>query len=271
MKNIDIFTALATTSPAYADYLAENLIGLSSGKNLIRFWSICNQKFDYPVPPTVYWENMGFVDTPEGITNSHTHALSLNCIANFIPADSDVVIVVDCDVAVLQHNWDELIVNELQNTHCIGTPKHKGTLSVYFTAFRSEVYRKIHPNFLPGDNKEIAAKWHTISNDKESQYLGIKKGEKIVLDTGWRVAKQLAKKGYTFKLFEYVYSDKGVPKYLYKHKGNPFVTHFGGSHKKAFSSDLCKQWKGYVEGVIKKNKKKRFFYLDNTKIDIIRP
>lgn len=243
--NIDVFTCLAPTSVPFAENLKANLEELKSDTNAIRYHTLGNDKFgELRVPGWVHEGNVN-VDLPP----SASHASALNQIVNHIPQDSDYVVIADCDVMILQKDWDTQMIEVIEKNEvgCLGTPKFCGVLSVYFTMYKADVFRKIQPNFMPGNETTISVPWYTLTDETEAMYYGMKVGDKLVQDTGWRVPAQLFKAGIPYIMFKYCQLN-GNPLNLifnYKFKNGLFITHFSGSHKHEFSSPECQQW---VEG-----------------------
>ena len=250
MKIIDVYTCLAANSEMYALHLHYNLELLKSNENYIRYWTIGNDRFNSK--PIHGWTHLGNVSTK--LPPSSSHASALNDIINHVPDDSDCIIVVDCDVAVLQVNWDNTIIEQMEEFDCVGTPKFCDVLSVYFTCFKTKVFRDIKPDFRPGNITTWSVPWHTITDPVEADYYMMEVGDRIVQDTGWRVSRQLREKGYTYKKIEYIQDDTNALGLLFKYylDGELFVSHMSGSWKTDYGEQRCALWRVGVRSYTKK-------------------
>lgn len=239
---IQIFTCLTHNSTEFANFLKKNLEETSSKKNQITFFAIVDQNF---VSKNSEWQIIDRVETPHGLFDGYgakNHSIMLNKIINHIKDETDIVIICDCDVAVLQKNWDAVITSFHEKYDALITPKFSGKSSVYFTSFKKDVYLKIKPDFTPGV--------------EENNF----KVKTIFEDTGYKVQEQL--KDYKFIFYDLVGFNKTDPSkykshkdfhYLYKLNGKNFLTHFGGSHKKDFKSVGVENWVNNISLELNKN------------------
>jgi len=252
MKIVDIYTCLAANSKPYATHLYYILELLKSGENHIRYWTIGNDKFKST--PINNWTHLGNVNTD--LPPSASHASALNSIIDNIPGNSDFIIVADCDVAVLQKNWDNTMIAQMDKFDCVGTPKFCHVLSVYFTMFKTAVFRDIVPNFMPGNINTRSVPWHTIEDQIEADYYMMEVGDRIVQDTGWRIPRQLREKGYNYKMIEYVQDDTNALGLLFTYylDGVIFVSHMSGSYKTDHGDMRCALWRQGVKSFVKKHK-----------------
>jgi|GEM_PF-3432055 hypothetical protein len=249
---IEIYTCLAPTSVPFAENLKRNLEQLKSGRHTLLYRTIGNDKFGpLRVEGWDHKENVN-VDLPP----SASHATALNQIVNHIEDDTTYVVVADCDIMILQRDWDERLIGCLlkNNVDCVGTPKFCGVLSVYFTLYKAEVFKAIRPNFMPGNETTISVPWYTLTDPREAACYGMVVGDKLVQDTGWRVPRQLVEAGCTYKLLEYYQNHQATDNLVFNYLLNKklFVTHFSGSHKRPFEGAVCRRW---VEGANTYNQK----------------
>jgi len=191
--NVDFITFITRNSSDYAEYLKFTAEERLSGKHNINWKCI---------------ESVGAERLPEGYEcvakscdadhNSKKHAEAMNLALNYI--ESDYVIFIDSDVAILYHGWDDVIVNKLNKYNCFGgaygESKDKFNISRYkkfptvnFFAFRADILDKVKLDFYPFKdikNKEPIFRYN-ISNKKESKIFGIKRGKLFTCDTGWKL------------------------------------------------------------------------------------
>lgn len=228
--NIDIFTCLTSNSLSYANFLYENLISTYDKCDNLRFHAISDNTFSekseiWKIEETVKQSYIGA---------SANHASMLNKIINYIPEDSDILIIADCDVAILQKNWNIIMKNMLETYDVLITPKFSGASAVFLITFKSKIFKKVNPNFMPG----------TIQNDY--------KVTTSILDTGHLLDDE-------FKLYEkfyykYIEDFNEMFKYTYLIDDSPFITHLSGSHKKLYSGAAVQIWiKNIIDFLKNKN------------------
>ncbi|MDD3962365.1 MAG: hypothetical protein PHT77_10960 [Bacteroidales bacterium] len=247
--NIDIFTCLTFNSGPYATHLKDNLESLKSNKNTIRYWSIGNEVLNsLPADGWVHLGNVRHQAPP-----SASHAAALNDIINHIPEDSDFVVIADCDIAILQKDWDELMIRFFRDVDIISTPKFCHVFSVYFTWFTAKSFRTIRPDFMPGNKTTVSVAWTTVKTKEESVIYQLPVGARIVQDTGWNVPRQIYKHGLKYKLLPYYQDNNNMYHLIFNYLLNDklFVTHFSGSHKRGFDSPACIAWRNGVAEWIK--------------------
>lgn len=228
---IQIFTCLTHNSINYAEFLKENLINSSSKQNNLIFSAMVDDKFN---SEKCSWDIKEVVKTPYDLFKGYgarNHSVMLNKIINHIDKDTDIIVICDCDVAILKKNWDLTLINLHKKYDSLITPKFSGRSSVYFTSFTKKTYMDIVPNYTPGT--------------KESDY----KVTTIYEDTGYQLQDQLVNNKVFFYNLEGFdgkeYKIEGTNRdlhYLYKIGDVNFITHFGGSHKKDFESKTVKNW-----------------------------
>ena len=135
--------------------------------------------------------------------NSLSHGTAVNLIQNHI--ESEYVVAVDADVAVVYPGWDEVIVNELNNYDCFGgdyehVSKYLGFPTVYLFSFRRHILNKVRLDFRPKitEGKESPYRY-TIKDAKEAKHFGKKVGDMIKCDTGWRLPLIIKGAGFSSK------------------------------------------------------------------------
>lgn len=236
---IQIFTCLTHNSVFYSEFLKKNLTENASNKDNLIFSAIVDDKF---IGETS-WDIVEKVKTPHKLFvgyGAKNHSTMLNKIINNIDDKADIIVVCDCDVAVLKKDWDLIIINLHKKYDALITPKFSGKSSVYFTSITKNVFKEIIPDFRPGNEK----------NDY--------KVTTIYEDTGYKLEDQLKHKkmffydleGFNGKEYKRKENNKNLH-YLYKIGNQNFITHFGGSHKKDFDSDDVKIWLNQIKKELK--------------------
>ncbi len=228
--NIDIFTCLTENSLPYANFLYKNLISTYDNSDNLRFHAIADDKF---IKSSKYWKIENIVNN--SYTNaSANHASMLNIIINYIPDDSDILIITDCDVAILQKNWNTTMKNLLNTYDVLIAPKFSGASAVFLLTFKTDIYKKVNPNFMPGT--------------KQNGY----KVTTAMLDTGYLLDEEfsLYNKFY-YKYVENYQSNESFFSYGYLLNEKLFLTHLSGSHKKPFQGSLSQNWIKNIKNYLK--------------------
>ena len=193
--NIDIFTFIGPNSADYADYLKYTCDCFLSKKHSINWKCI---------------ESVGAEKLPSGYKcvaksgdvghNSMNHGIAINLALNYI--ESEYVVFIDADMAIVHPNWDDIIIKELNKNDCFGvsyshSTKYRNFPTVYLFGFRSHILDKVKldftPKVKPGVDKPLRHKVTKI----EAPLLGMKPGSLLKCDTGWQLP--LVVKGAGFK------------------------------------------------------------------------
>ena len=183
--DIDFFTFIGPNSADYADYLKYTCDIFLSGKHNINWKCI---------------ESVGSERLPQGYTcvakagntghNSMNHGVALNLALDYI--ESEYVVFVDADMAVVHQNWDDILVKELNRNDCFGVGyndkiKYKNFPTVYFFGFRSYVSEKVKLDFTPDVKPGVDKPVRRIITKTEAKMFGLKAGSIIKCDTGWKL------------------------------------------------------------------------------------
>jgi hypothetical protein len=185
---LDLFTFITRNGADYAEYLKYTCEKNLSGQHKINWKYV--ESLDLKRPPSGYTcvgKSYG-----DGEHSSMKHAIAIEKALECI--ESDYVLFVDCDVAVLYKGWDNVIINELNKNDCFGgatsESKNKFDISRYkkfpkinFFSFRSDVLDKVELNFRPFREGVFKEK----IPPKYSKYLNIKNEYDISYDIGWRL------------------------------------------------------------------------------------
>lgn len=237
---IQIFTCLTHNSSDYAIHLLNNLKSNASNPDNLIFSAIADDKFDQPCEG---WNIVDRVNTPYKLFKgfgAYNHSTMLNKIINYLDQRANIIIVCDCDVAILKKKWDLDIIKYHKKYDVLITPKFSGKSSVYFTSFNKKTYQEVIPDYTPG-TEESGFKVNTI-----------------YVDTGYRVQDQLKNHKvlfYDLEGFDGINYEKNKNNphlhYLYLLGGKKMVTHFGASHKTEFESERVKMWIKSIKEVLK--------------------
>ena len=270
---IDFFTFLGPNSADYAEFLKYTCEKFLSGKHEIN-WKCINSVGCDTIPK-------GYKLVADAKNMEHVsmnHGAAMNLALKYI--ESDYVIFIDADIAILYKNWDQVIINELNKYDCFGGAfgswlrKHRNFPSVYLFAFRSHILKKVKLDFLP---KLIKDKRHTKKhigkyklNEKEAGYFNMEPGKSISCDTGWNIPFAIKKAGLTansmngllmtakksqlpFEDAQHKELSMQRPRHMseWHYDGKLFATHKHASRAFPINSGLGDAWRRRIELYIK--------------------
>lgn len=191
---LDLFTFICKNGADYAEFLKKTGEMTLSGKYNIN-WK-CVESLDVERLP----EGFKCVGKTGGVGehSSMKHAIAMTEALKHI--ESEYVLFVDCDIAFVYNNWDDVIINKLNTFHCFGGtyPKSKSRFyktryrrfpRVNFFSFRSSILKKVDLDFRPfikvakKDEYSFTCK---IGKKGESIY-GLKAGSTLTCDVGWKL------------------------------------------------------------------------------------
>lgn len=224
---IDVFTFLTNGSEGYARDLSAALRNRAEHPGRIRLHLMRDATFNgslhsihgylHPAFPLPYPPGTG--------RNGANHASLLNRVPDYIPDDSEVVIIADVDTMVLTDAWDTVLMRHLSYGVPVITPKFSGPPGPYFSAFEARSFRSLRPDWRPGCE---ANEWKCDSD---------------MVDTGYRIAKY-------FPYAKYMDLDPDYSMhYLYRLEGLPFVSHMGASHKHPYGGQRCNDWRKLCDSI----------------------
>jgi hypothetical protein len=271
--NIDFFTFLGPNSAAYAEYLKYTCECFLSGNHKINWRCI---------------ESVGVERIPVGYKcvaksqntghNSMNHGVALNLALEYI--ESDYIIFVDSDMAVVYPKWDDVVVNELQRNDCFGVSynnrvKYRNFPTVYFFAFRSYILQEVDLDFTPLVEPGGESPSKLRINENEAKLLDMRPGSVIKCDTGWKLPLLIKGAGYKAKSMKMVLmpsldaqlpfenaDHKKIcfqkPEHMYEWHYNKkvFATHKQASRTQPIDSLYGLAWKRRVDLYIEKEKQK---------------
>ena len=193
--DIDFITFIGPNSADYAEYLKYTCETFLSGNHNIN-WKCIESVGSDRIPN-------GFkcvAKAPDTNHNSLNHGTAMNLALKYI--ESEYVIFIDVDMAIVHKNWDDIIVNELNKNDCFGvsyshSKKYKDFPTVFLFAFRSYILDKVKLDFRPRIKKGVDSPVRYKINETEGKMFGMKPGSIIKCDTGWRLPLDIKKAGFT--------------------------------------------------------------------------
>jgi len=262
---IDLFTFLGPNSTDYAEFLKYTCDKFTSKKHKVN-WKCIETEGNNRIP-----EGYKLVAKSNNVNHdSMNHAEGLNLAQKYI--ESDYVIFIDADMAILHQNWDDIIINELNKYDCFGAAfpnglrKYRNFPSVYLFAFRSHILNKVKLDFSPKYNAWQRSVCNYPVGKEEAELFGILPGKKLHTDTGWKIPSTIVNAGFTFNVMDAVYMasensqlpfennqqkemcmecPRHMTEWLYK--GKLFTTHKHCSREMPITSGLGKEWKRRIE------------------------
>jgi len=192
--DIDFFTFIGPNSADYAEYLKYTCETFISEKHNIN-WK-CIESVGCDRLPKGY---KCVAKAPDVNHNSMNHGTAMNLAQKYI--ESDYVVFIDADMAIVYQDWDDVIVKELNQNDCFGvsyahSTKYKNFPTVYLFCFRSYILDKVTLDFRPKitPNKESPLRYKI--NKEEAKLFNLKPGGFIKCDTGWRIPLQIKRAGF---------------------------------------------------------------------------
>lgn len=260
MHDLQIAIPCGPNSEYFANFLISTIESTISKKFNYRFLIGINKPGVNKKEITKNYDvgKFDFIEDISPVTSSLGHAHCLNLMLKNMNCKFGVFL--DSDVAMLEKNWDELLIDRLnQKTIMVGSEYHHsdGKMisrpNVITCAFDVEIFKKLQLDFTPS--------LKTIVSTKESAtYYGTSIGQVIMLDTGCEIMETIVKAGYqteTLRIVSPRYQDTLTDLKIldptqrgeeYHLNGRPISTHIGRSLSRSFNDDpIVKNWKTSVE------------------------
>ena len=132
MKTIDLFTVICTEAEKFAGFLEETARSLASQNNKINFKAILTKDGlphpqwktmcrDTPMPEYEMWVPVKGVH-PKKFTvtknSSVCHGHALGQVPKY--CEADYVVIADVDIAFTYKNWDEIVIEQLDQVDIFG-------------------------------------------------------------------------------------------------------------------------------------------------------
>jgi len=227
--DIDFITYIGPNSADYAEYLKYTCETFASGKHKIH-WKAMESVGANRMPEG--YQNLGkSINTGH---NSLNHGTAVNDSLKFI--EHDYAVIIDCDIAIVHQDWDDIVVRELNQNDCFGVSyrdkiKYRNFPTIYIFCFRSYILEKAYLDFRPkvtlGKDRP-----NRMKLGEEAHYFNMKRGEIIKCDTGWELPLIIKKAGYT--------KSKSMPMVMMKSK-NAQLPFENDKHKR-----LCMKKPGHM-------------------------
>ena len=235
MAEIDFFTFIAENSEPYAEFLYKTAEATKSGNNTINY----KCSFDRDNRSVFGFRHVCTVKPYGYPSESHARAIK----EALKHADSEYVVMADCDVAMLYEGWDDVVISELGESDIFSATytNDKRFPSVYFMAFRKDAIKNL--DFSPDFTEDGIVKTK-ITNKSLSELWNVPIGRSIKHDTGIKISHTRKTLGYKWSLMDRVGCcdpDAKLPRYNktvsaacsrkhshqpeYHYNGVPFVTH----------------------------------------------
>ncbi len=266
--NIDFITFIGPNSADYADYLKHTCRVFLSGQHKIN-WK-CIESVGAEKLPKGY---KCVAKAPNTGHNSLNHGTAMNLALKYI--ESDYVVFIDADMAIVHKDWDKIVINELTQNDCFGvsyahSKKYKNFPTVYMFAFRSHILDKVQLDFRPSVTIGVDPPKRYKINESEAKYFGMKSGNIIKCDTGWKLPLLVKSAGFKSKSMPMVMmkskkrqlpfkDDKHrrlcmqKPGHMYEwhYAGKVFTTHKQASRVHPLNGTWGKAWKDRIDLYIK--------------------
>ena len=271
--NIDFITFIGQNSADYAEYLKYTCDIFKSGKHNIN-WK-CIKSVGAEKLPNGY---KCVANSGDFGHNSLNHGEAINKSLEYI--DTEYVVLIDVDMAIVYKNWDDVIVKELNKNDCFGvsyshSKKYKNFPTVYLFAFRSNILDKAPLDFRPQVVKGVDKPVHYKISEDEARLFGMESGNVIKCDTGWKLPLIVKGAGFTAKAIPMVMmtSKKAQlpfeneehkrlcmqkPGHMYEwhYNGKVFTTHKQASRVHPLKGTWGDAWKRRIDLYIKRVKGK---------------
>ena len=266
--NIDFITFIGSNSADYADYLKGTCLTYLSGQHKIK-WK-CIESVGAEKLPKGY---KCVAKAPNTGHNSLNHGTAINLALKYI--ESDYVVFIDADMAIVHDNWDKIVINELTQNDCFGvsyshSKKYKNFPTVYLFAFRSYILDKVQLDFRPKVKPGVDSPVRYKINESEAKLFGMKLGSVIKCDTGWKLPLLVKGAGFKSKSMPMVmmgskkaqlpFKDSAHRKLCMQKPGHMYEWHYNGkvftTHKQAsrvhpLDGTWGKAWKDRIDLYIK--------------------
>lgn len=184
-------------------------------------------------------------------SSPYQHGLAIN--SGLSKMSGDVVVISDPDIAILYRNWDIVLLNSVLGKKTVFGIPYSGKTSHYkfqwkfhnfpiatFFAFDSNMVKDIVLDFLPKiekvKGKGLRAKY-IILNKKNAFLFGMKSGDRLMLDPGFKVVKTLNKNKFDAQMLiqkDFDSSEGVLQKYLCNDEYKKIIRYFDEKKRKFF-------------------------------------
>lgn len=190
---------------------------------------------------------------PEG------HGINLDVLyRNFT---SKYCVFVDCDVAFLKKDWDEILISAIEEDEkIIAIGSEYSSDSGKYQNFPNVIFSFCKSKELLSLNIDFTKKIKKIKTNKnDCSYYGVEEGKEIFLDTAWDFCYKSKKNGYEGKVLKIVsprikstreqmkFMKEGMKGEEFQFNEMALLTHVGRSSSRSFHSDIVKTWSSCVK------------------------
>jgi hypothetical protein len=267
MSSIDIVCVLEDNAIDYFKFMKYTCELLKSGNHTINY--ICvglNSDLKELQETTIKY------DKEVDVYPSMYHANAIH--SSFEHIKSEYTIFIDADVALLQKNWDVVVVNLLHKFSCTGFQyRFSNFPGIIMFACKKDAIKTI--DFHPTLNNRNTRSKYKIQNIDEANVFGVKIGTKIPCDSGWKLPLTFNYKNKRPKTMVQVYGDSynsqlpfcnkeqipiclnGSQKIRMKEfhlDGKIFGTHLKQSRNTKFDDEFCMIWRNRIALFLKQTK-----------------
>lgn len=263
MKEIEIGIACNNNSHPYIRNLINSIEETKSDKYKIKFILGLNKPINVNKIIDEYPNfNFKLVECYTSGIGSKDHGKCIDLI--FKEMSSEYGVITDCDVALLEKNWDELLINQLNDKNIIigseyRCDKYLNFPNVIFCLFNIEKMKKINVNFK-------APLTHITIDESNKNIFGREVGDRIFLDTAGYLPRYVKESGYNgipLRMVkenekESVFMIPGLRGEEFQLNGVPICTHIGRSSERDFNSNkIISKWLGRISSYRKENGMKK--------------
>ena len=258
MSKLQIGIPCGPNSESYVNFLIENIIRTVSDVDNVEILLGIN-KPNLDIDFMTQYRDVLDIKVVEAISEYYLSLGHGHCLDTmFEHMDSEYAMIVDCDVAFLQKDWDIKLINELKDDVVIigaGTEiSHHHYYDFPFTIttlFKVAPLKEVGVSFMP-KLKDI------ILTEENAEVFGRNPGDKIHLDTAWELPYKLKPAGYSGKALpiisprvskdEVVFLSDNMRGEEHHLNGVPIFTHVGRSSNRDFHRDpVVTTWTARVE------------------------
>lgn len=267
MASIDIVCVLDDNAIEYFKFMKYTCELLKSGKHSINYICIGLNSDLKELQETII-----NYDKEADLYPSMYHANAIHSSFDYIK--SDYVIFIDVDVALLQKNWDAIIINLLQKFSCTGFQYRFSSFpGIIMFACKKDAVKNI--DFHPMLNDRNTRSKYKIQTIDEANAFGVKVGTEIHCDSGWKLPLVFNYKNRPPKTMTQVYGYEAKSQLPFCNKkqipiclNGPqkirmtefhldckiFGTHLNQSRNTKFDDEFCVIWRNRINLFLKQNK-----------------
>jgi hypothetical protein len=192
-----------------------------------------------------------------GGTLSHNHGQCLDQLLTKM--STDIGMIIDCDVVMLEPKWDITLPALLDDKHIIlgseyDGQKYKNFPNAIFCMFKTKILRDLKISFLPRGS--------IIVTEADAILYEVPCDSKIYLDVGCELPVKIKKAGYSGipmrmashgrTAHDCKFMMPGMNGEEYQYNNIPYCSHVGRSSTRDFDCDAVKKWRDRTEEWLKK-------------------